>query len=58
MNNTPDSYEAITHEDPETGDLIVPIPPMLLKQMGWNEGDTIEFSKDDQGRFVLTKTNT
>jgi bifunctional DNA-binding transcriptional regulator/antitoxin component of YhaV-PrlF toxin-antitoxin module len=58
MNNNPDSYEVITQEDPETGDLIVPIPPALLKQMGWNEGDTIEFAKDDQGRYVLTKTNT
>jgi len=58
MNNNPDSYEIITQEDPETGDIIIPIPPMLLKQMGWTEGDTIEFAKDDQGRFVLSKTNT
>lgn len=57
MNNNPDSYEVITEEDPETGDIIVPIPPAILKQMGWNEGDTIEFTKDDQGRYVLTKTN-
>lgn len=57
-NNNPDSYEIITQEDPETGDLIVPIPPMLLKQLGWVEGDTIEFTKDDQGRYVLSKTNT
>jgi len=56
-NNNPDSYEIITQEDPETGDIIIPIPPMLLKQMGWNEGDTIDFSKDDQGRYVLTKVN-
>lgn len=57
MNNNPDSYEVITQEDPETGDLIIPLPPMLLKQMGWTEGDTIEFQKDDQGRYVLVKTN-
>jgi len=55
--SNPDSYEIITQEDPETGDIIIPLPPMLLKQMGWVEGDTVEFSKDDQGRFVVTKVN-
>lgn len=57
MNTNPDRYEVITHEDPETGDLILPIPPMLLQQLNWNEGDTIDFAIDDKGRYVLTKIN-
>ena len=48
-------YEVITQEDPETGDLLLPIPPELLKQMGWNEGDEITFDLDDNGRYVLKK---
>ena len=48
-------YEVITQEDPETGDLLLPIPPELLKQMGWNEGDEITFDVDDKGRYVLKK---
>lgn len=48
-------YEVITQEDPETGDLIVPIPPELLKQLGWEEGDEISFDLDDKGRYVLRK---
>jgi len=28
-----DSYEVITQEDPETGDMLIPIPPSLLKQL-------------------------
>lgn len=28
-------YEVITQEDPETGDLLLPIPPQLLEEMGW-----------------------
>lgn len=48
-------YEVITQEDPETGDLIIPLPPELLKQLGWNEGDEISFDMDDKGRFVLKK---
>ena len=52
-NNT--RYEVITQEDVETGDLIVPIPPILLEQMGWKEGDQIEFALDDNGNYILKK---
>jgi len=48
-------YEVITQEDPETGDLIIPLPPELLKQLGWVEGDEVSFDMDDKGRFVLKK---
>jgi bifunctional DNA-binding transcriptional regulator/antitoxin component of YhaV-PrlF toxin-antitoxin module len=50
-------YEVITHEDPETGDLIIPLPPPLLKALDWKEGDVIEFNKDDQGRYIISKAN-
>ena len=32
-------YEVITQEDEVTGDLLLPIPPQLLAQLGWSEGD-------------------
>lgn len=48
-------YEVITQEDPETGDLILPIPPELLTELGWIEGDEISFGVDDKGRFILQK---
>lgn len=57
MSNKPDSYEIITQEDPETGDIIIPLPPMLLAELGWKAGDEIEFSTDDQGRFIVSKAN-
>ena len=50
-----DSYEVITQEDPDTGDMLIPIPPNLLKQLGWKEGDDIDFSIDDKGRIILKK---
>jgi hypothetical protein len=50
-----DSYEVITQEDPETGDMIIPIPPNLLKELGWKEGDDVDFSIDDKGRIILKK---
>jgi hypothetical protein len=50
-----DSYEVITQEDPDTGDMLIPIQPSLLKQLGWKEGDDIDFSIDDKGRIILKK---
>lgn len=50
----PSSYEVRTHED-ENGDLILPIPPDLLKELGWKEGDEIDFTLDSKGRYILSK---
>ena len=48
-------YEVITQEDPETGDLLLPIPPQLLEELNWKEGDILDFSLDDQNRYILKK---
>lgn len=49
------TFEVTTHEDPETGDLILPIPQELLEKMGWKEGDELSFDKDTEGRWVISK---
>lgn len=54
VKNSEPTYEVITQED-ENGDLLLPIPPELLERMGWKEGDTLDFSIDDQGRWILQK---
>jgi hypothetical protein len=48
-------YEVITQEDPITGDLLLPIPQTLLDSMDWKEGDEIDFSLDEEGRYILRK---
>ena len=48
-------YEVITQEDPVTGDIIVPIPEPILRQMGWKEGDEVDISVDDKGQIFLAK---
>jgi hypothetical protein len=48
-------YEVITQEDPESGDLIIPIPEPILKQMGWKEGDDVEINVDEKGQLFLKK---
>jgi hypothetical protein len=44
-----------TEEDPETGDIILPLPDDLLKQAGWVEGDTLEWIDNKDGTWTLQK---
>jgi hypothetical protein len=46
-------YEVIAQEDDD--DILLPIPQVLLDQMGWKEGDTIDFGLDDKGHYILKK---
>jgi hypothetical protein len=50
-------YEVITQEDPDTGDIIIPLPLPILKQMGWKEGDDVEISIDENGHLYLKKAS-
>jgi len=42
-------------EDPETGDLMMPLPPELLKDLGWVPGDTLTWGIEENGEISLTK---
>jgi hypothetical protein len=56
IEKTSDSSWSISlEEDPETGELILPLPDELLALQGWEVGDelTWEFNKD--GTAVITK---
>lgn len=55
LENKPVRYEVIAQEDPNTGDLLLPIPPPLLKEMGWTENDNIQIEVDSKGRYILRK---
>lgn len=48
-------YEIITHEDPETGDLVIPFPEELMNKLGWKEGDEITWQLDKSGAWILSK---
>ena len=47
-------YEVITQENAD-GDLILPIPPPMLKSLGWKEGEELEIGIDDQGNLFIKK---
>ena len=45
-------------EDPETGDLVLPLSPDVLKQCGWDIGDTLLWEQVDDSTWSLTKKET
>jgi hypothetical protein len=42
-------------EDPDTKDLILPIPDHILATLNWKEGDVLIWSKIDDTRWSITK---
>jgi len=48
------TYTVTVEEDPETGDLILPFPDDMLDELGWQEGDTLEWLEEDC-QIVLRK---
>ena len=43
-------------EDPETGDLVMPLPMAMLEELGWVIGDTLTWDQDKEtGNWSLSK---
>ena len=42
-------------EDPETGDLIMPLTDEILESAGWKEGDNLEWIDNHNGTWSLRK---
>ena len=49
------SYTVKVEEDPVTGDLYIPLPQDLLDELGWVEGDVIEWVDKSDGSYQLIK---
>ena len=50
------SYEVITQKD-DNDDLLIPIPPELMRALDWKDGDNVEINIDDKGDIVFSKAN-
>jgi hypothetical protein len=48
-------WHLVIDEDPSTGDAILTFPPELLKQAGWEEGDSIQWIDNYDGTWSLVK---
>ncbi len=42
-------------EDPVTGDCYIQLPPEVLEQVGWQEGDTLNWIDNGDGSWSITK---
>jgi hypothetical protein len=54
MNN---KWTVTLEEDPKTGELVMPFPPELLAQVGWDYGDVLQWTAAEHGSFVLSKVD-
>ena len=50
-----ESSTLVVQEDPDTGDLFIELPQRLLKQLGWNEGDDLQWIEDANGNWTIKK---
>jgi hypothetical protein len=50
-----ESSTLVVQEDPVTGDLFIELPQRLLKQLGWNEGDDLQWIQDANGNWTVKK---
>jgi bifunctional DNA-binding transcriptional regulator/antitoxin component of YhaV-PrlF toxin-antitoxin module len=48
----------ILEEDPETGELVLPFNDEMLQELGWKEGDTLEWLDNKDGSWSLVKKKT
>ena len=55
MNKT---FTVILEEDPETKDLIMPLPEEMCDELGWEIGDSLDWSASPDGSFLLSKKQT
>lgn len=51
------TFTVVLELDPETLDLILPIPEEILQETGWGLGDTLEWIDNKDGTWTLRRTN-
>jgi len=49
------SKYTIQLEEDEYGNLIMPFTAEMLEEVGWKEGDTLEWTDNKDGSFMITK---
>jgi len=51
-------YTVTVEQDPETQDLIMPLPEGMCDELGWKIGDTLNWDSRIDGSFILSKLET
>ena len=57
VNPKPKTYGPLNIEDAAdgSGDGILTFPPEMVEELGWKEGDTLNFRASDDGTIIVTK---
>lgn len=55
MTSLTQEWTATVEVDPDTGDLILPIPSDLMTQRSWVEGDMLEWTINSDGSCSIEK---
>lgn len=48
-------YETVQLEENQDGDLVLPLSDAVLNAVGWSTGDSIKWTDNGDGTFLLTK---
>jgi hypothetical protein len=48
------NWTVTLEEDPDTGEVILPLPDDMLEQLGWKEGIPIYWIDNKDGTYTLT----
>jgi hypothetical protein len=49
------SWIITLEEDPDTGELVMPLPAEALESNGWQVGDVLNWKSAESGAWVLTR---
>jgi len=49
------TYTIQLEEDPESGDLMLPLTESMLAEAGWSVGDTVEWVDNNDGTWKIQK---
>lgn len=55
--NEPKAWTVTVEEDPETGELLLPLPVDLLAQMGWSEDTDLWWNINENNQVFITNVS-
>ena len=55
VSSVEESSTLVIQEDPETGEPFIELPQRLLEQLGWKEGDDLQWVEGTDGSWTIKK---
>lgn len=55
VSSVEESSTLVIQEDPNTGEPFIELPQRLLEQLGWKEGDDLEWIEGPDGSWTIKK---